>query len=86
MNTDKTGRPPVASALFVFIRVHLWFGSMVVPARPVGVAVGEFIGGGVADGDDLDVEVKGLAGQGVVGVDGDVVVTVTPSQREAAQP
>lgn len=41
--------------------------------RTVGVTVLEFFIGGVADVADGDVEVEGLAGEGVVGVDGDAV-------------
>src|SRR5688500_3750603 len=47
---------------------------MVMPARPVGVAVGEFLGGGVADVHDLHVEIQRLPGERVVGVHGDVLV------------
>jgi hypothetical protein len=46
---------------------------VVVAVGAVGVAVGELLGGGVADGGDLDGEVEGDAGEGVVEIEGDLV-------------
>ena len=48
--------------------------SMMVAACAMHVAVVEFFLGGVADRDDFYVEVEGLAGQRVVGVDLDRVL------------
>ena len=40
-----------------------------MPAGSVGVAVLLFFGGGVANGDDHDIEMQCLAGEGVVAID-----------------
>src|SRR5437867_2411842 len=43
--------------------------SMMMPSRPMDVAVGEFFLRGVADVDDIDIELQRHAGQGMVGID-----------------
>jgi hypothetical protein len=57
---------------------------VVVPAGAVDVAVLELFGGGVADVLDGDVELEGDAGEGVVGVDGDLVVVHSRDGDDAA--